>query len=94
MHRTSMFMVAQNYLEILLIMSLQRLNDPTNTAQYTFETQFPCYKEVFYKTEMTNKSMGQSVIFDMDMSPGDIITLFYLLKTPRTIIDLKVRLPF
>lgn len=27
----------------------------------------------------------------MDMSPGDFISLIYLLKVPRQVIDLKVR---
>jgi hypothetical protein len=36
-------------------------------------------------------SKGRPVIFDMDMSPGDFVSLIYLLKAPREVIDLKVR---
>lgn len=68
---------------------IERLNAQKHAALYNFETQFPCYKEVLYKAQVPNRSMGKSVIFDMDISPGDIITLLYLLKLPRKIIDLK-----
>jgi hypothetical protein len=55
-------------------------------------SQFPYYREVLYKPDFVNKSRGKVVIFDMDMSPGDFISLIYLLKAPTEVIDLKVRL--
>uniref|UniRef100_A0A8I7B3F2 Inosine/uridine-preferring nucleoside hydrolase domain-containing protein n=1 Tax=Hordeum vulgare subsp. vulgare TaxID=112509 RepID=A0A8I7B3F2_HORVV len=36
-----------------------------------------------------NVSRGKPVIFDMDMSPGDYVSLIYLLKAPREVIDVK-----
>jgi inosine-uridine nucleoside N-ribohydrolase len=36
--------------------------------------------------------MGRPVIFDMDMSPGDFVSLIYLLKAPIEVINLKVQL--
>lgn len=68
---------------------INRLNNPENTALFNFEKQYPCYEEVLYKAEGRLKKAKKSVIFDMDISPGDIITLLYLLKQPRHIIDLK-----
>ncbi|KAF8765666.1 hypothetical protein HU200_008163 [Digitaria exilis] len=41
------------------------------------------------KPNFRNVSRGKPVIFDMDMSPGDFISLIYLLKVPRQEIDLK-----
>jgi len=38
-----------------------------------------------------NVTRGKPIIFDMDMSPGDFVSLIYLLKEPRHEIDLKVR---
>ncbi|KAG6527432.1 hypothetical protein ZIOFF_009534 [Zingiber officinale] len=35
------------------------------------------------------RSRGRPVVFDMDMSAGDFLALFYLLKAPRETIDLK-----
>jgi hypothetical protein len=55
-------------------------------------SQFPFYREVLYKSDFVNKSKGKVVIFDMDMSPGDFISLIYLLKAPTEVIDLKVQL--
>ncbi|KAH7296329.1 hypothetical protein KP509_26G019400 [Ceratopteris richardii] len=68
---------------------IQSLNDPKHKAIYNFEAQFPCYKEVLYKANQSSNMFSRSVILDMDMSPGDIITLFYLLKLPRHTLDLK-----
>lgn len=68
---------------------VDRLNAAEQTALYNFETQFPCYKQVFYKPKLSTRNNGKPVIFDTDLSPGDIITLFYILKLPRKIIDLK-----
>lgn len=36
--------------------------------------------------------MGRPVIIDMGMSPGDFVSLIYLLKAPTEVIDLKVQL--
>lgn len=68
---------------------IERLNAAEHSGLYNFERQFPCYKKVFYKPKPTNMILGKPVIFDMDISPGDIIALFYLLKLPRKILDLK-----
>jgi hypothetical protein len=38
--------------------------------------------------------LGKPVVFDMDMSAGDFLALFYLLKVPVQVIDLKVFLFF
>ncbi|MCO5566522.1 hypothetical protein L7F22_020199 [Adiantum nelumboides] len=77
----SLFFFQSNFIE--------RLNDPKHTGLYNFETQFPCYNEVLYKDKELGNSSGIPLIFDMDISPGDIITLLYLLKLPRNILDLK-----
>uniref|UniRef100_K3YD25 Inosine/uridine-preferring nucleoside hydrolase domain-containing protein n=1 Tax=Setaria italica TaxID=4555 RepID=K3YD25_SETIT len=42
-----------------------------------------------YKPDFRNVSRGKPVIFDMDMSPGDFVSLIYLLKEPRAVLDLK-----
>ena len=55
-------------------------------------SQFPFYTEVLYKPDFLNKSSGKLVIFYMDMSPGDFISLIYLLKAPTEVLDLKVPL--
>ncbi|XP_040379822.1 uncharacterized protein LOC102700802 isoform X1 [Oryza brachyantha] len=68
---------------------LGTLNLPENTGLFNITTQFPFYREVLYSPDFTNKSRGKPVIFDMDMSPGDFISLIYLLKTPTELIDLK-----
>lgn len=36
------------------------------------------------------KLMGKPVVFDMDMSAGDLLALLYLLKLPVELINLKV----
>jgi hypothetical protein len=56
------------------------------------KTQFPFYREVLYRPDPINRNMGKSVIFDMDMSPGDFVSLIYLLKAPIELINLKVQL--
>lgn len=40
--------------------------------------------------DFSNITRGKPVIFDMDMSAGDFLSLLYLLKTPIEAIDLKV----
>ena len=73
-----------------LFVKLQVLNSPHQTGKFNWKTQFPYYKEVLYKSNLEGNLLGKPVIFDMDMSPGDFITLFYLLKMPVELIDLKV----
>lgn len=72
-------------------MVLQVLNNPQQKGKFNFTTQFPFYKEVIYKPEFSNKKLGKPVVFDMDMSAGDFAALFYLLKVPVEVIDLKVK---
>ncbi|KAG4929288.1 hypothetical protein AAZX31_17G020700 [Glycine max] len=68
---------------------LNVLKHPQNTGRFNFTTQFPYYKEVTYKPDFENKTPGKPVVFDMDMSAGDFLALFYLLKVPVQVIDLK-----
>ncbi|KAJ6904047.1 hypothetical protein NC651_021255 [Populus alba x Populus x berolinensis] len=68
---------------------LDVLNHPHQTGRFNFTTQFPHYKEVFYKPDFGTKRLGKPVVFDMDMSAGDFLALFYLLKVPVEIINLK-----
>ena len=69
---------------------LQALNRPQDTGRYNFTTQFPYYKEVLYKPDFGSKKLGKTVVFDMDMSAGDFLALFCLLKVPVEVINLKV----
>eukprot|EP01018_Ginkgo_biloba_P007885 Gb_08959 [translate_table: standard] len=68
---------------------LHVLNNPHQTAQFNLKTQFLYYKEVLYKPNFKGQLLGRTVIFDMDMSPGDFVSLFYLLKMPVELINLK-----
>ncbi|KAK1696700.1 hypothetical protein QYE76_013397 [Lolium multiflorum] len=68
---------------------LKVLNIPKQTGRFSITTQFPYYREVLYKPDFINISRGKPVIFDMDMSPGDFVSLIYLLKAPREVINLK-----
>ncbi|CAM0955554.1 unnamed protein product [Alopecurus aequalis] len=68
---------------------LEILNLPKQAGRFNISTQFPYYREVLYKPDFMNVSRGKPVIFDMDMSPGDFVSLIYLLKAPREVIDLK-----
>ncbi|KAH7573651.1 hypothetical protein ACOSP7_007444 [Xanthoceras sorbifolium] len=68
---------------------LDVLNLPKQTGRFNFTTQFPYYTEVFYKPNFGNKKLGKPVVFDMDMSAGDFLALFYLLKVPVEVINLK-----
>lgn len=74
----------------LSICHLQVLNLPQHTGRFNFTTQFPYYKEVLYKPDFQGKKLGKNVVFDMDMSAGDFLALFYLLKLPVEVINLKV----
>lgn len=68
----------------------QDLNLPTQSGRFNITTQFPCYKEILYKADLRDRSLGRPVVFDMDMSAGDFVSLIYLLKIPVEIVDLKV----
>lgn len=66
------------------------LNRPQQTGRFNFTTEFPYFKEVFYKPNFGTRKLGKPVVFDMDMSVGDFLALFYLLKAPVEVINLKV----
>ncbi|KAI3692297.1 hypothetical protein L6452_32111 [Arctium lappa] len=68
---------------------LDVLNRPQNRGRFNFTSEFPHYKEVFYKPDFKGKKLGKIVVFDMDMSSGDFLALFYLLKVPVEEINLK-----
>ncbi|CAI9118675.1 OLC1v1020272C3 [Oldenlandia corymbosa var. corymbosa] len=68
---------------------LDVLNRPQNSGRFNITTQFPHYKETLYKPDFTGKKLGKNVVFDMDMSAGDFLALFYLLKVPVEIINIK-----
>ncbi|XP_044484801.1 uncharacterized protein LOC123210486 [Mangifera indica] len=68
---------------------LDVLNQPQHSGRFNFSTQFPYYKEVFYRPDFGGKKLGKPVVFDMDMSAGDFLALFYLLKVPVEAINLK-----
>jgi hypothetical protein len=78
-------------LSMIFFCFFQVLNLPKNTGRFNFSTQFPHHREIFYKPDFRNVKSGKPVIFDMDMSPGDFVSLIYLLKEPREVTDLKVR---
>ncbi|XP_070042242.1 nucleoside hydrolase 3-like isoform X2 [Nicotiana tomentosiformis] len=67
----------------------QVLNQRENTGRFNFSTQFPYYRKVLYKSDLRGKHLGKNVMFDMDMSAGDFLALFYLLKLPVQEINLK-----
>ncbi|XP_047181038.1 uncharacterized protein LOC124847568 [Vigna umbellata] len=68
---------------------LNVLKQPQNSGRFNFSTQFPHYKEVTYVPNFQNKTLGKPVVFDMDMSIGDFLALFYLLKVDVQVINLK-----
>ncbi|KAJ4834108.1 hypothetical protein Tsubulata_039172 [Turnera subulata] len=68
---------------------LDVLNQPQQTGKFNLTTQYPYYREVFYKLDFGTKKLGKPVVFDMDMSAGDFLALFYLLKVPVEVISLK-----
>ncbi|XP_027331644.1 uncharacterized protein LOC113847018 [Abrus precatorius] len=68
---------------------LDALKRPQNAGKFNFTRQFPYYREVTYKPDFQNIKLGKPVVFDMDMSAGDFMALFYLLKVPVQVIDLK-----
>ncbi|KAM0070327.1 putative inosine/uridine-preferring nucleoside hydrolase domain, ribonucleoside hydrolase [Helianthus debilis subsp. tardiflorus] len=68
---------------------LDVLNRPQQKGRFNFTSEFPYYKQVFYKPDFKGKKLGKIVVFDMDMSVGDFLALFYLLKVPVEEIYLK-----
>ncbi|CAL5094891.1 unnamed protein product [Urochloa decumbens] len=68
---------------------LEVINLQENSGRFDIKTQFPFYREVLNKPACKSKNMGRPVIIDMDMSPGDFVSLIYLLKAPIEVIDLK-----
>ncbi|CAJ1962289.1 unnamed protein product [Sphenostylis stenocarpa] len=68
---------------------LNVLKQRQNAGKFNFTTQFPHYKEVTYMPDFQNKTLGKPVVFDMDMSVGDFLALFYLLKVDVEVINLK-----
>ncbi|KAE8658756.1 receptor-like cytosolic serine/threonine-protein kinase RBK2-like [Hibiscus syriacus] len=69
---------------------LDALNSPEHTGRFNRMTEFPHYREVLFKPDFRNKKLGKPVVFDMDMSSGDFVALFYLLKVPVEVLNLKV----
>ncbi|RLN00782.1 hypothetical protein C2845_PM06G22090 [Panicum miliaceum] len=67
----------------------EALNGPENSGSFDFKAQFPFYREILYKPDFKHKYLGRPVIVDMDMSPGDFMSLIYLLKAPIEVIDVK-----
>jgi inosine-uridine nucleoside N-ribohydrolase len=65
------------------------LNRPEETGRFNFSSQFPYYKEELFRPDLSKTRPGKPVVFDMDMSAGDFLSLFYLLKVPVDKIDLK-----
>ncbi|XP_024027519.1 uncharacterized protein LOC21394548 isoform X2 [Morus notabilis] len=65
------------------------LNSPRHSGKFNFTTQFPYYRKVLYKPDFAGRRLGKPVVFDMDMSAGDFLALFYLLKVPVEVINLK-----
>lgn len=68
---------------------LDVLNHPQHSGRFNITTQFPHYKELHYKPDFAGRRLGKNVVFDMDMSAGDFLALFYLLKLPVETINLK-----
>ncbi|XP_021290582.1 uncharacterized protein LOC110421333 [Herrania umbratica] len=68
---------------------LDVLNRPEHAGRFNLTTEFPYYREVLHKPDFKNKKLGKPVVFDMDMSAGDFLALFYLLKVPVEVLNLK-----
>lgn len=66
------------------------MNRPAQSGRFNITTQFPYYKETLHEPDFRRRIRGKAVVFDMDMSVGDFLALFYLLKLPVELIDLKV----
>ncbi|CAL1397067.1 unnamed protein product [Linum trigynum] len=68
---------------------LDVLNHPHQSGKFNFTNQFPYYREVLHKPDFGTKRLRKPVVFDMDMSPGDFLSLLYLLKVPVEVINIK-----
>ncbi|KAK6130384.1 hypothetical protein DH2020_035889 [Rehmannia glutinosa] len=68
---------------------LDVLNRQEQTGKFNLTTQFPHYRQVIYTPDFKGRKLGKNVVFDMDMSAGDFLALFYLLKVPVEVINLK-----
>uniref|UniRef100_A0A7N0T2Q8 Inosine/uridine-preferring nucleoside hydrolase domain-containing protein n=1 Tax=Kalanchoe fedtschenkoi TaxID=63787 RepID=A0A7N0T2Q8_KALFE len=68
---------------------LDVINLPVQSGRFNFTTQFPCYNATLFKPDFGTEKLGKPVVFDMDMSVGDFVALFYLLKVPVEEIDVK-----
>ncbi|KAL6548444.1 Nucleoside hydrolase 3 [Orobanche gracilis] len=68
---------------------LDVINQPKQTGRFNFTTQFPNYTSFIHKPDFKQRHLGKNVVFDMDMSAGDFLALFYLLKVPVEKINLK-----
>lgn len=72
---------------------MQVLNNPHQSGRSNRMTQF-CYNNDvnvdYHKQDFEHHKVGRPIIFDMDMSVGDFLTLFYLLKVPVEMLNLKV----
>nr|GMD68316.1 uncharacterized protein LOC109168323 [Ipomoea batatas] len=65
---------------------LDVINRNEQSSRFSFATEYPYnYEQVVYKADV----WGKDVVFDMDMSAGDFLALFYLLKLPVEVINLK-----
>ncbi|KAK4759157.1 hypothetical protein SAY87_022288 [Trapa incisa] len=68
---------------------LNVLNDPQQSARFNLTEQFPYYRQALCTPDLRGRELGKPVVFDMDMSAGDFLTLFYLLKVPIEEIHIK-----
>ncbi|PON72931.1 Inosine/uridine-preferring nucleoside hydrolase [Parasponia andersonii] len=71
---------------------LDVMNRAEQSGRFNIRSQFPYYEEKLYKLDFGTRVKGKVVVFDMDMSAGDFLALFYLLKSPQELIDLKLLL--
>ncbi|KVH91352.1 Inosine/uridine-preferring nucleoside hydrolase [Cynara cardunculus var. scolymus] len=66
-----------NYIEIYddngSFLTIQVVNRPQNRGRFNFTSEFPHYKEVFYKPDLKGKKLGKIVVFDMDMTTIDVV---------------------
>ncbi|XP_031111966.1 uncharacterized protein LOC116015938 [Ipomoea triloba] len=66
---------------------LDVINRNEQSSRFSFATEYHpySYEQVVYKPDV----WGKDVVFDMDMSAGDFLALFYLLKLPVEDMNLK-----
>ena len=69
---------------------MQALNQPQQSARFNRTSQLPYHREILHKPSYKHKVLGKPVVFDMDMSVGDLVALIYLLKVPVEEINIKV----